>query len=653
MPVRLRPSLNLGILAHVDAGKTTLTERLLHAAGVIDEPGSVDSGTTRTDSLALERQRGITIKAAVVSFPLDGTTVNVVDTPGHPDFIAEVERVLGVLDGAVLVLSAVEGVQPQTRILMRALQRLRVPTLLFVNKIDRSGADVEAVLSAVRRRLTPDVLPLGRVGGAGSRAATYEARPPGDRDFRDEETIALAEHDDALLAAYVRGSAPAPARLASKIAAQTRAGLLYPVLAGSAATGAGVPELMTAIGDLLPAALPDPTGDPSGRVFKIERGSSGEKVAYVRMFTGGIGVRQRIDLPEGRAGKVGSVELYEDGRWSRAEAVVGGQIGRVFGLSHVRVGDGFGSSSAAETHQFAPPTLEASVTAVRRDQGPALRTALAQLADQDPLIGVHTGSDGLPTVALYGRVQQEVLGATLADEYGIEVEFADASVLHVERPRGTGEAVMRLNTDGNPYHATIGLRIEPGAPGSGLGFAVDAPAQDMPLYLFGNLEGFAAAVEKHVRRELERGRKGWQVTDALVTLTEAGYSTADGPPSRRGPLSTSYDYRKVTPLVARQALDNARTVVCEPVLRVYLEVPTADAAGVQRVVTRWGAELLGQSGDGELTELEVRMVAARLHDLQRQLPDLTGGEGTLEFRFDGYEPVRGRSPVRQGVKSSL
>ncbi len=138
--------LNLGILAHVDAGKTSLTERLLHTAGVIDEIGSVDAGSTTTDTLALERQRGITIKSAVVSFPLDRVTVNLIDTPGHPDFIAEVERVLGVLDGAVLVVSAVEGVQAQTRVLMRTLRRLRIPTLIFVNKIDRRGAREDAVL---------------------------------------------------------------------------------------------------------------------------------------------------------------------------------------------------------------------------------------------------------------------------------------------------------------------------------------------------------------------------------------------------------------------------------------------------------------------------------------------------------------------------
>jgi len=139
-------TLNLGILAHVDAGKTTLTERLLFAAGVIDEVGSVDAGSTQTDSLALERQRGITIKSAVVSFVVGETTVNLIDTPGHPDFIAEVERVLGVLDGVVLVVSAVEGVQPQTRVLMRTLQRLRLPTLVFVNKLDRAGASDERVL---------------------------------------------------------------------------------------------------------------------------------------------------------------------------------------------------------------------------------------------------------------------------------------------------------------------------------------------------------------------------------------------------------------------------------------------------------------------------------------------------------------------------
>ncbi|WP_308195591.1 GTP-binding protein [Dactylosporangium sp. AC04546] len=175
--------LNLGILAHVDAGKTSLTERLLHAAGVIDELGSVEDGSTQTDSLDLEPRRGITIRSAVVSFAIDDVTVNLIDTPGHPDFIAEVERVLGVLDGAVLVVSAVEGVQAQTRILLRTLRRLRIPTIVFINRTDRRGADPDRVLGQLPVRLAPA--------------------------WKDVVGV-LAEHDDELLAAFVEGR-PVPA----------------------------------------------------------------------------------------------------------------------------------------------------------------------------------------------------------------------------------------------------------------------------------------------------------------------------------------------------------------------------------------------------------------------------------------------------------
>src|SRR5713101_2542228 len=195
--------LNIGILAHVDAGKTTLTERLLFAAGAIDEIGSVDDGSTQTDSLALERQRGITIKAAVVSFVIDDVTVNLIDTPGHPDFIAEVERVLSVLDGAVLVISAVEGVQAQTRVLMRTLQRLHLPTLIFVNKIDRGGAQFERVLQDIAEKLTPAIMPMGSARDLGTRGAGFTPYGAADVAFTSRLADRLADHDDALLAAYV------------------------------------------------------------------------------------------------------------------------------------------------------------------------------------------------------------------------------------------------------------------------------------------------------------------------------------------------------------------------------------------------------------------------------------------------------------------
>ena len=288
-------TLNLGILAHVDAGKTTLTERLLFNAGAIDHVGSVDAGTTQTDSLDLERERGITIRSAVASFVVGDLAVNLVDTPGHPDFIAEVERVLGVLDGAVLVVSAVEGVQPQTPLLFRALRRLGVPTLIFVNKIDRAGADDGRVLEAMKRRLAPGMVPMGAARGLGTRAATFEPGADDDPAFRASLTEALAERDDAVLQAYVADGPVFPsARLRRLLAEQTAALQLHPVFFGSAGTGAGVEALTAGITALLPAGTGDPEADVAGRVFKIERTASGERVALVRVFDGTLRPRQRV-----------------------------------------------------------------------------------------------------------------------------------------------------------------------------------------------------------------------------------------------------------------------------------------------------------------------------------------------------------------------
>jgi ribosomal protection tetracycline resistance protein len=203
-----RKTLNLGILAHVDAGKTTLTERLLYDSGVIDRLGAVDAGTTQTDSLPLERRRGITIKSAVASFPIGDVAVNLIDTPGHPDFIAEVDRVLNVLDGVVLVISAVEGVQAQ--ILMRSLRRLGIPALLFVNKVDRPGADPGSVLRDIASRLKVAACAMDRVTGAGTRGATVTAPGAADAGFTTSLTDLLAEHSDRLLGLYTQNEAGVP-----------------------------------------------------------------------------------------------------------------------------------------------------------------------------------------------------------------------------------------------------------------------------------------------------------------------------------------------------------------------------------------------------------------------------------------------------------
>ncbi len=547
-------TLNLGILAHVDAGKTTLTERLLYAAGVIDEPGSVDAGTTQTDSLALERRRGITIKAAVVSFVIDDLTVNIIDTPGHPDFIAEVDRALGVLDGAILVLSAVEGVQPQTRVLMRALQRLQVPALLFVNKIDRAGANRERVLAAITQRLTRAIVPMGTTSRIGTRAAAFEPGLPPDATLAE----ILAEHDDAMLDAYVDGATRvARTRLRSALAAQARHGRVYPVFFGSAITGAGVDALIDGIAGYLPATAATGTdGDreTAATVFKIERGSKGEKIAYVRMFAGRLSVRDRVDTGAATRHKVTALRVFEHGGAIPRDHVNAGEIAMVWGWHDVRVGDHIGPApaKAAQPH-FAPPTMEAAVIARDPDDGTRLRRALGQLAEQDPLINVRDeGARHELSVSLYGEVQKEVLGAMLADDFGIDVTFAETTTLYIERVATTAEALELLQDDANPYSATVGLRIAPGSPGSGIVFRLDVDHRDVPAHIYKNADNFVASMAQYVEQALTVGRYGWPVTDCIVTMFASGYYASDGPrkPNLPTPRTTAADFRKLTPRCA-------------------------------------------------------------------------------------------------------
>jgi ribosomal protection tetracycline resistance protein len=641
----LQRTLNLGILAHVDAGRTTLTERLLYAAGVIDQLGSVDDGTTQTDSLALERQRGITIKTAVVSFPIGDVTVNLIDTPGHPDFIAEVERALSVLDGAVLVISAVEGVQPQTRILMRALQRLRVPTLLFVNKIDRRGAGCARVLRAIGERLTPALVAMGAAREVGTRAAGFTPSDGADAAFTARLAEVLAERNDSILAAFVDGergiSYP---RLRRELAAQTRQALAHPVFFGSALTGAGVDSLMSGIAELLPAAGRDAGGPVSGRVFKIERGAAGEKIAYVRMFSGAVRTRDRLRFGQNGERKVTAISVFSDGSAVRRESVCAGEIGKLWGLGEVQVGDAVGAPpNHGERRQFAPPTLETVVIPRHRHDKGALRVALSRLAEQDPLINVRQDDIRQEiSVSLYGEVQKEVIGATLAGDFGLDVSFRETTTICVERPIGTGAAFERLHVAPNPFLATVGLRIEPAAAGSGVRFQIEVELGSMPMAFF-------RAVEDTVRQTLLQGIYGWQVTDCTVALTHSGYLGKHGLGHQyfnKSMSSTGEDFRKLTPLVLMSALRQARTAVCEPIHHFRLDAPADTLGALLPALTRLRAVPRTQQTEGDTLMVRGDIPAGAVHDLRQQLPALTRGEGVVESAFDRYEPVTGARPTR-------
>ncbi|HLJ68497.1 MAG TPA: translation factor GTPase family protein [Chloroflexota bacterium] len=637
--------LNLGILAHVDAGKTTLTERLLYTAGVIDRPGSVDRGTTQTDFLPLERQRGITIRSAVVSFAIGDLTVNLIDTPGHPDFIAEVERVLSVLDGAVLVISAVEGVQAQTRVLLRTLRRLRIPTLIFVNKIDRSGAAPDRVLCDVAERLTANIVAMGEASNPGDRSAGFNAFGGADAAFFTRLVDLLAANDDALLAHYLEDEGGiCYHRLRKELAVQTARPLVHPVYFGSAVTGAGVPELMDGIAELLPATAGDSNGPLSGAVFKIERGPAGEKVALVRLFSGTLRTRDRLRFGREQEGKVTALSVFEGGPAVPGEVLAAGRIGRLWGLPGIQIGDRIGvATNGADTvtagdPYFAPPTLETAVLPCCAADKAALHLALAQLAEQDPLINLRQDDRrGEMYVSLYGEVQKEVIEATLAQEYGLAVHFRETSVICIERPTGSGEAVEWLGKNGNPFLATIGLRVEPAPEGTGVEFRLDVELVTVPLYIFKSVEEFQRAMEDTVRITLQQGLYGWQVADCRVTMTASGYAS---------PASGARDFRRLTPLVLMAALQQATTRVAEPIHRFHLEIPASAYGTTMPVLARLGAAVQSSTLAGPSCLLEGEIPATRLPDLQHQLPAASRGEGVLEYSFGHYRPVEGSPPTR-------
>ena len=611
-------TLTVGVVAHVDAGKTSLTERILYEAGVLDHPGSVDTGDTQTDSLELERRRGITIRSSVASFAWHDTLVNLLDTPGHSDFVAEVERALAVLDAAVLVVSAVEGVQAQTLVLMRALQRLGLPALLFVNKVDRAGADPDRVLDQVAERLTPDAVALG----------TVEAPGRGDAAYRPFE-LSAAERAD--------------------LRTRTRAGEVHPVVFGSAITGCGVRPLLDAVTDLVAHSADDAGGAPCGVVFKVEHTPQGRRRAVVRMTGGTLRVRDRIDLPGARGERVTGLEVFEPGGPRPAHEVGAGRIAVLRGPATARVGDTFGPRRGRRfAVELARPSLETVVDPVDpRDRG-RLFSALTELAEQDPLIDLRLDDGrGEVSVSLYGEVQKEVLATFLAEDHGVLASFRATTPVCVERVERPGSAHRLIDVAPNPFLATVGLRVEPAEVGSGVELGLEVELGSMP-------PAFFTAVREGVGATLAEAVHGWAVPDCRVVVTHSGYyprQSAMHASFDRAMSSTAADFRSLARLVLAEALVRAGTVVCAPVHRFELEVPQDLLGAVLSELPRHRAvplttRVAGSSRTSPAV-LTGHVPAEEVHGLQQRLPHLTRGEGVLTTVLDHFGPAVGPPPERR------
>jgi ribosomal protection tetracycline resistance protein len=633
------PTLNLGIVAHVDAGKTTLTERLLFEAGVTTHIGRVDHGDTVTDADAIERRRGITIRSAVVAFTVGGVKINLIDTPGHSDFVAEVERALAVLDGAVLVVSAVEGIQAQTRVLIRILERLSIPFLVFVNKIDRVGASYGETMTAIRDAITGDALAVTEPVNPGSRAATVVVRS--GPEFLDDLVERLTEYDDELLRQYVDNASALTERAGLDVLQRLSVdGTLHPVYFGSALSGTGISEVLDGLTRYLPATVPPADERLHASVFKIERNPVGHKVGYVRLHAGTLAARDDIvhhsrsaaGAMTVRTARASGVHTFSIGSSTTSTPAHAGDIAKIVGLADLEIGDQLGRWDPVRSGRlFAPPGLEAVVRPRSPGDRQPLFDALRQLGEQDPLIDVRLdGIDQELTVSLYGEVQREVLVARLATEYGVEAEFLPTRTVYIERVAGVGRALKVIGTPGNPDLATVGMRIEPAPAGSGVTYQRE-------VQLGGLLLSFHTAIEETILPTLDRGLSGWRVTDCVVSLTHSGYWA---------PTSAAGDFRRLTAIVLREALANAGTTVCAPVSEFELEIPASALSSVLHKLHASAATVRAPQMRTRRCRITGLLPTDQVQAFEQRLPGLTSGQGYFFSHPAGYQPVHGPPPVR-------
>ncbi len=622
--------LNLGVLAHVDAGKTSLTERLLFESGAIAALGSVDSGTTHTDTLPLEQQRGITIRAAVVPFTWNDVQVNLIDTPGHPDFIAEVERSLSVLDAVILVVSAVEGVQPQTRRLARVIRAIGLPCIIFCNKIDRMGARERSLLAELSAKLGWPVVPLATTTDIGTRDAGVHLLDP----CCDDVASLLAEHDDTLLEQWVSGEVKARS-VQEALVRTTQAGAVVPVMFGSAMTGVGVLELLDTLGMLVPET--ERANDPlSAQAFKIERDAHGERVVLLRIWSGTLYSRSECSLFNGEsepvpAGKITRLERRTLTGVEVVQQATAGEIVRAHGLADVKIGDVLGAAPPHDQQRFFMPVFETEVREQRPEQRHALRMALAELADQDPFISLrYDPRSSVISVRLFGDVQREVLENTLLEDYGLPVVFSASRVICIERPISEGEAIEKI-FGGLPFVAGVGLRVSPGGPGSGVRYhrAKHALGRTRPA--------FYLAIEETVIATLAEGLHAWEVTDIDVELIHVEFYDA---------ASTAGDFRGLTPLVLMDALRRAGTEVCEPLQGFRLDVPEPCLADAIRHLVQHRAVIAESGVEGDIAVITGEIPAAEVADFERYLPGISRGEGDFDHWHCGWLPVTGEPPSR-------
>ena len=668
---------NLGIMAHIDAGKTTTTERILYDAGATDRLGEVHEGSTVTDWMPEEQQRGISITAASTTFSWQGYQCNLVDTPGHVDFTVEVERSMRVLDGAVIVFCAVRGVESQSETVWRQADRYAVPRIAFINKLDREGADPGAVTSEMRQRLNanPIVLQIpmtvaddegflefsGLVDLIRQRARIWDDFAPGARfrdtavpaELSDEAALArselvetIAEVDDELMAKFLADADISASDIVAALRRATIALKAVPVLLGSALVNKGVHDLLDAIVDYLPSPADrgpvtgvSPDGKSARRevnddqptsaiAFKIMNDPQVGPLTYLRVYSGVVrSSDQLLNATKDKLEKVGRLVRMHANRRSEVKEIAAGDIGAAIGLRTATTGDTLCDPAAPillDTLRFPEPVIGVSVEPATAEEHERLMRALDALAVEDPTFRVSTDPESNGTIISgMGELHIEILMDRLAREFQVQARMGRPQVAYRETVTARAEVDRKLvrEVGGRGQYGHVQIAVEPGERGSGLVVASRAPADELP-------KEFIPAIRAGIQEAAERGvLAGFPMVDAVVTLLGGSHHQVD---------SSDAIFKVAAFQAFREAALNAVPIVLEPVMSIEVVCPVDDVGDVIGDLSARRGKITGIETRSGVQVVAGQVPLASMFGYATDLRSRTQGRATYSMQFLHY-----------------
>ncbi len=632
---------NIALFAHVDAGKTTITENLLFSGGNIRTKGNVDKGTSQTDFLEIEKEKGISVRSACVSFQKSEFTINLIDTPGHIDFSSETERALSAIDGAVLIISAVEGVQSHTETLWHLLQKLNIPTIFFINKIDRSGADVELVIDEINKILTKNTISLQKAENEASDSAFVSNLFNENTETNIELIETIAEQNEPLLERFLDDETITFNELRTNLQQAVHSCKLFPVLFGAAKNEVGTAELLDAIIDYLPAPKAE-NNELSGYIYKVEHDKTLGKICHVRLFSGKLKKRDIVyNATQETEEKIAQIKKVYTQKYVDIEDIESGDIAAVTGLTKAKAGDIIGRADFERKNQLIDEIslLTVKVTAKNSADAPKLLSAFQQLSDEDPALNMQWLNDLRELhINIKGEIQLEILTEILKSRFSIEAEFDKPVVIYKETPAKVGEGYVRYWMP-KPCWAIMRFKIEPAPRGSGVEYKSEVSFNKIK-------QRYQNQVEQTIPKALKQGIKGWEVTDLKITLINGeDHEIHTHPP----------DFAIATPMGIMDGLQNCDTVLLEPILSFRITAPEEMLGTIASDLTKMRAEFGNPQFENGKVILEGKVPVATSMDYPIKLASVTGGKGKISTQFDSYRecalehgktiPYRGISPL--------